>query len=413
MAGITTSYITRLKRDEPGGAAPTQEADFHIGSILELPEMLRRLKAPEFNGARRRRAVLGAQGLAALWITSSEILGSEHLRSQSSAVSGFTQRPEVAVEDGGVGWDGVGFRTLLSCQLLLRPLWEPEACPLPSAPLASTLALATLLALAAPRSPVRSATSGLLSALERSRRLGCFAFFVWLTLVLPIAYSAYTAESADTARVATWAWPVAQLGDLLLGACAAGQPFAGWQGGVADVWCTLLAVVLWLPNLESLEGFHVARGAALGLTWALMAGLGQSAWQAIFLCRPSLELCRSLFGDTFHKSAPGFLAFNFCLWVLSSNLATFTRSAAQRLSGGEIAAAEPTRAEPISQRWEPLRAHGGGNLAAQPCPPNLCVQHPDPWLSRAAESAGVRVAGVVSPTGGGGSSGASGAWWWP
>lgn len=44
-----------------------------------------------------------------------------------------------------------------------------------------------------------------------------FAFFVWLTLVLPIAYSAYTAESADTARVATWAWPVAQLGDLLLG----------------------------------------------------------------------------------------------------------------------------------------------------------------------------------------------------
>ncbi|CAK9020427.1 unnamed protein product [Durusdinium trenchii] len=325
--------------------------------------------------ARRRRAVLGAQGLAALWITSSEILGSEHLRSQSSAVSGFTQRPEVAVEvlllaagfelREGVGralgalpaaalamavllpWgrlvERAGWRTLLSCQLLLRPLWEPEACPLPSAPLASTLALATLLALAAPRSPVRSATSGLLSALERSRRLGCFAFFVWLTLVLPIAYSAYTAESADTARVATWAWPVAQLGDLLLGACAAGQPFAGWQGGVADVWCTLLAVVLWLPNLESLEGFHVARGAALGLTWALMAGLGQSAWQAIFLCRPSLELCRSLFGDTFHKSAPGFLAFNFCLWVLSSNLATFTRSAAQRLSGGEIAAAEPTR----------------------------------------------------------------------
>ena len=33
MAGITTSYITRLKRDEPGGAAPTQEADFHIGGL--------------------------------------------------------------------------------------------------------------------------------------------------------------------------------------------------------------------------------------------------------------------------------------------------------------------------------------------------------------------------------------------
>ncbi|CAK9051452.1 unnamed protein product [Durusdinium trenchii] len=350
--------------------------------------------------ARRRRAVLGAQGLAALWITSSEILGEGRseppgaktqrracvfggwpwrcscwLRGLSSVKERSVSRGgwgEKEVEAGGarenqigVGralgalpaaalamavllpWgrlvERAGWRTLLSCQLLLRPLWEPEACPLPSAPLASTLALATLLALAAPRSPVRSATSGLLSALERSRRLGCFAFFVWLTLVLPIAYSAYTAESADTARVATWAWPVAQLGDLLLGACAAGQPFAGWQGGVADVWCTLLAVVLWLPNLESLEGFHVARGAALGLTWALMAGLGQSAWQAIFLCRPSLELCRSLFGDTFHKSAPGFLAFNFCLWVLSSNLATFTRSAAQRLSGGEIAAAEPTR----------------------------------------------------------------------
>ena len=166
--------------------------------------------------------VAGAHGLAALWLTSTQILGVAH---PGSAVSGFTQRPEVAAELLllGAGWQlrrhgpvallrpllsaqlSVAltprpYVDLLACGLLLRPWWDPEGCGLPQLHLAS--ALLPCLAVAGP-------LKGLLDRLERKGLLSTFGVALWLVLLVPVAL--------DVPKRIAWAWPAANVADLMLG----------------------------------------------------------------------------------------------------------------------------------------------------------------------------------------------------
>eukprot|EP00435_Cladocopium_sp_Y103_P012454 s965_g3.t1 len=306
----------------------------------------------------------GAQGLAALWMTSSQVLGDVR---PASAISGFTRRPEVPVEllllsagvqlrtghegcfqslrgilAAAVGMtiallrsDGAGvtWNKAVGCQLLLLPWWDPDGCPLPYSSVASAL-FAALLAVTC-----SSLERGLLT-LDRQGRLWQFTLLVWFAALIPSGYIFLFSAATPAARELVWTWPLAKLVDILLGACVARKPFASWQGGAADVLCVILVLVLLLP-IESLQGFQAAKLGSLGLALTLgsagasllarflahpaLVGLGKTSWEAIFLCGPLLEMCGQYLGPNFQRSAPGFLAFNFCLWTLASNLATGLR----------------------------------------------------------------------------------------
>eukprot|EP00435_Cladocopium_sp_Y103_P015741 s965_g3.t2 len=297
----------------------------------------------------------GAQGLAALWMTSSQVLGDVR---PASAISGFTRRPEVPVEllllsagvqlrtghegcfqslrgilAAAVGMtiallrsDGAGvtWNKAVGCQLLLLPWWDPDGCPLPYSSVASAL-FAALLAVTC-----SSLERGLLT-LDRQGRLWQFTLLVWFAALIPSGYIFLFSAATPAARELVWTWPLAKLVDILLGACVARKPFASWQGGAADVLCVILVLVLLLP-IESLQGFQAAKLGSLGLALtlgsagaSLLARFLAHPALAIFLCGPLLEMCGQYLGPNFQRSAPGFLAFNFCLWTLASNLATGLR----------------------------------------------------------------------------------------
>ncbi|CAJ1447010.1 unnamed protein product [Effrenium voratum] len=312
---------------------------------------------------------LGAQGLAALWMTSSQILGRAH---PESAISGFTQRPEVPIEllllstgcqiAGGptpalwacgccfcctalaLALQGYAW-SAWSCQLLLRPWWDPEGCPVPGAPLASALLAGSLCSWL----PLRR--------LSRPKWL----LAVWVSAAAPQLWAA--TRQVDS----TWLWPAALLVDLLLGvgarpkgACvstAAEKQSPSWRAGaLADLLALALVVVL-LAEPPVPEGL-LARLAAPGLALTLFAGkhsllarflsqpafvgLGETAYEAIFLCGPLLQLRGTALFRLEPHSAPGFLAFNALLWTAASLLAALLTALQRSLepSSSDSGAAE-------------------------------------------------------------------------
>ncbi|CAJ1447015.1 unnamed protein product [Effrenium voratum] len=225
-----------------------------------------------------------------------------------------------------------------SCQLLLRPWWDPEGCPVPGAPLASALLAGSLCSWL----PLRR--------LSRPKWL----LAVWVSAAAPQLWAA--TRQVDS----TWLWPAALLVDLLLGACvstAAEKQSPSWRAGaLADLLALALVVVL-LAEPPVPEGL-LARLAAPGLALTLFAGkhsllarflsqpafvgLGETAYEAIFLCGPLLQLRGTALFRLEPHSAPGFLAFNALLWTAASLLAALLTALQRSLepSSSDSGAAE-------------------------------------------------------------------------
>ncbi|CAJ1390430.1 unnamed protein product, partial [Effrenium voratum] len=240
-----------------------EEADFHIRTIHQLPAVMPELFLWESEAS-------DGAGLAALWMTSSQILG---MLGAFSPCRGFSQArlaesrlyskkcflpvpiellllstgcqiaggPTPALWACGCCFCCTALALALqgyawsawSCQLLLRPWWDPEGCPVPGAPLASALLAGSLCSWL----PLRR--------LSRPKWL----LAVWVSAAAPQLWAA--TRQVDS----TWLWPAALLVDLLLGvgarpkgACvstAAEKQSPSWRAGaLADLLALALVVVL-------------------------------------------------------------------------------------------------------------------------------------------------------------------------